>query len=114
MRPVLSPYLTIVDISGRSNDKRLRRKPMFELRKHWLGLFVVVGALSLVGCGGGQFTENEVGLCADGVDNDGDGLTDCDDVVDCGPDPACVVPEAGNCADGVDNDGDQLIDCADR
>jgi len=32
--------------------------------------------------------ENEV-LCDDGVDNDGDGLLDCDDEEDCTTDPAC-------------------------
>jgi len=69
-----------------------------------------------------------VGQCEDGLDNDGDGLTDADD-------PACQQPgcrpssqtpqkcdestlnpenpEAGNCADGIDNDGDGLIDDAD-
>jgi hypothetical protein len=45
--------------------------------------------------------------CADGRDNDGDGLVDCDDG-DCN-DPACVE----DCADGRDNDGDRVIDCSD-
>jgi hypothetical protein len=34
---------------------------------------------------------DEVGLCADGADNDCDGLTDCADTVDCGNDPVCQV-----------------------
>jgi hypothetical protein len=55
--------------------------------------------------------------CADGVDNDEDGLIDCDDP-DCLEDPECQVPPpppppAENCADGVDNDEDGLIDCDD-
>jgi VCBS repeat-containing protein len=33
--------------------------------------------------------DNEVGSCADGIDNDCDGVTDCGDTVDCGADPAC-------------------------
>ena len=49
--------------------------------------------------------------CADGVDNDGDGLTD-------GDDRACASGlEHGewiaNCSDGIDNDGDGLTDTAD-
>jgi hypothetical protein len=34
---------------------------------------------------------DEVGLCADGVDNDCDGLTDCADTFDCGADPVCQI-----------------------
>jgi hypothetical protein len=46
--------------------------------------------------------------CADGIDNDGDGLVDCKDT-DC---PACKPPcPAGKeCCDGVDNNGDGKID----
>ncbi|GMU23501.1 MAG: hypothetical protein AMXMBFR13_35790 [Phycisphaerae bacterium] len=50
-------------------------------------------------------------LCANGMDDDGDGLADC-------ADPACdceLVSETSSaaCSDGVDDDGDGLIDCAD-
>ena len=81
-------------------------------------------------------------ICAGGVDDDGDGQTDCadtecrydwdcfyelsctngvdddlDGMVDCG-DPDCAGPphctvETGNCTDGFDNDRDGLTDCAD-
>ncbi|MFT7521971.1 MAG: hypothetical protein ACI9MC_004123, partial [Kiritimatiellia bacterium] len=56
--------------------------------------------------------EDEGGVCGetqcdDGVDDDEDGLTDCDDP-DC--DGAC--PE--RCDDSRDNDGDGSIDCRDR
>jgi hypothetical protein len=67
-------------------------------------------------------------LCADGIDNDGDGLTDCWDRGDCDG-RACddwgehmcragrCVCSSGSfetwCADGVDNDCDGLADCAD-
>lgn len=72
-----------------------------------LTLVVVVlslGAL-LVGCsngnggGGGMLTAEGVleGNCADGIDNDGDGLTD-------GGDPDCICPDA---------DGDGVCDAAD-
>jgi hypothetical protein len=51
----------------------------------------------------------EAAACADGADNDGNGLTDCDD-------PPCAstsCAEAGRCADGVDNDTDAFVDCDD-
>ncbi|HEY1037144.1 MAG TPA: hypothetical protein VGE62_01020 [Candidatus Paceibacterota bacterium] len=43
--------------------------------------------------------------CADGIDNDGDGLTDLVDAADCQPDPIET-----QCSDGIDNDDDGLID----
>ena len=49
--------------------------------------------------------------CDDGVDNDDDGLVDCDDP-DCATFPACEVFE-DDCDDELDNDGDGLIDCDD-
>ncbi len=48
--------------------------------------------------------------CGDGVDNEGDGLSDCADP-DCAADPVCG-PELV-CDDGIDNDFDGLPDCAD-
>lgn len=46
--------------------------------------------------------------CADGIDNDGDGLVDCIDP-DC---PPCkpVCPPGKECCDGIDNNGDGKID----
>jgi hypothetical protein len=53
-------------------------------------------------------------LCADGIDNDGDGL------IDFPADPGCVnaddndefnaPPPAAQCSDGIDNDADGLVD----
>lgn len=58
-------------------------------------------------------------VCGDNIDNDCDGLADCDDV-DCGTDALCNAPicearEIGvaACTDGVDGDCDGQIDCAD-
>ncbi len=51
-------------------------------------------------------------VCDDGNDNDGDGLTDCDDAVDCGSFPACN-PVESDCANELDDDGDGDTDCAD-
>ena len=52
--------------------------------------------------------------CSDGIDNDGDGLLDCDDS-DCNGLDVCSLSESstGACQDGVDNDGDGLTDCQD-
>jgi hypothetical protein len=54
--------------------------------------------------------EVSTGDCIDGIDNDNDGLVDCDDS-DCAREPGCE--ELGNCGDGIDNDLDGDIDCND-
>ena len=48
--------------------------------------------------------------CSDNLDEDQDGLYDCDDP-DCAYDPACVPEEV--CGNGFDDDGDGYIDCYD-
>jgi len=65
--------------------------------------------------------------CTDGIDNDFDGLIDCEDP-DCidvcmDPEEPPVVPgdddddetptDPENCSDGIDNDGDGFTDCVD-
>jgi cytochrome c553 len=63
-------------------------------------------------------TPPPVAQCADGIDNDGDGL------IDFPADPGCTdandndefnapPPPVAQCADGIDNDGDGLVDMAD-
>ena len=59
-------------------------------------------------CGGQAFEFQ----CDDGIDNDGDGLTDCADD-DCFFDPSCQNPGGEICNDGADNDADGLVDCDD-
>ena len=73
---------------------------------------------------GGGDTEDTDALCADGIDNDGDGYIDCDDY-NCSRNSAVTVCGSGGgstggsedtnalCADGQDNDGDGHIDCDD-
>jgi hypothetical protein len=48
--------------------------------------------------------------CSDGIDNDGDGKTDCADS-DCAGTPAC--PSAEICGNGLDDDNNGLTDCCD-
>jgi hypothetical protein len=50
--------------------------------------------------------------CANRVDDDGDGRTDCHDS-DCADDPGCLRVES-NCADALDDDGDGSTDCEDH
>jgi len=53
--------------------------------------------------------------CSNGIDEDGDGQTDCDDL-DCDNIDGCVRPpddEVGLCDNGVDDDSDGKTDCAD-
>jgi hypothetical protein len=53
-------------------------------------------------------------ICDDTIDNDCDGLFDCNDP-DCAGDPACPsLIEYPDCFDGLDNDFDGLTDCEDR
>ncbi len=55
-------------------------------------------------------------ICDNGLDDDLDGLTDCDDP-DCDSDPACsgtvCIPSHEDCDNGIDDDCDNRIDCAD-
>lgn len=50
-----------------------------------------------------------VEVCDDGIDNDNDGFTDCEDN-DCDSEPNCQVEI---CDDGIDNDNDGFTDCDD-
>ena len=47
-------------------------------------------------------------ICNDGLDNDGDGFTDCGDF-DC----SNTTLKECNCSDGLDNDADGFSDCND-
>ncbi|MCB9592776.1 MAG: lamin tail domain-containing protein [Sandaracinaceae bacterium] len=54
---------------------------------------------------------SEAGLCADGMDNDRDGATDCADS-DCALLARCTETGA-QCSNSMDDDGDGDVDCAD-
>jgi len=51
-------------------------------------------------------------LCDDLLDNDSDGLTDCDDS-DCTRVPSCAPVAVEDCSNGIDDDRDLLVDCDD-
>ncbi len=57
-----------------------------------------------IDCGTRPSTETS---CTDGIDNDCDGDTDCNDP-DCSGDPAC---SSGKCGDGVCDDGEDCESC---
>jgi cysteine-rich repeat protein len=61
-------------------------------------------------CVGGAPIGSGVEECTNAIDDDLDGLTDCDDS-DCSTYPACTGVFV--CADGLDNDGDGFIDLQD-
>lgn len=61
------------------------------------------------GCSSDCISDSRSENCTDGIDNDGDGLSDCQDS-DC--DAECVT-ESEDCSDSIDNDDDGLIDCDD-
>jgi len=54
----------------------------------------------------------EIEICNNNIDDDGDGLVDCDDP-DCQGDPDCVVIATEICNNNIDDDGDGLVDCDD-
>lgn len=77
-------------------------------------------ALALAACGEKDDSGEPPGpqdrpelTCDDDLDNDQDGLTDCDDS-DCAAEEACQVPATeSECKDGLDNDEDGSSDCED-
>jgi hypothetical protein len=56
--------------------------------------------------------ENTPALCSNGIDDDGDGTTDCEDR-SCARHPGLTLCRETNCTNLVDDDGDGFIDCED-
>ena len=57
-------------------------------------------------------TENFLETCSDGIDNDSDGLVDCEDT-GCSELDHCKESSDATCVDGKDNDQDGFTDCKD-
>ena len=55
---------------------------------------------------------NQTEICDNQVDDDGDGLIDCDDTEDCSDATVCQNVQE-DCTNGIDDDGDGLVDCDD-
>lgn len=55
---------------------------------------------------------NAIEICEDSIDNDGNGLTDCDDPV-CSDAVSCQSSVGEVCDDGLDNNNNGLTDCSD-
>ena len=79
------------------------------LRRLLAPALAVVLALSLAPLAFAECADPET-CCDDGLDQDRDGLTDCDDP-DCAGTVACSTET--DCNDGEDNDGDGAVDCDD-
>jgi endo-1,4-beta-D-glucanase Y len=57
-------------------------------------------------------SENSLGSCSDGIDNDANGFTDCEEA-SCVEGGFCTEATLDKCMDNTDNDGDGYVDCAD-
>ena len=63
---------------------------------------------------GDSYEGDGAGECSDGMDNDGDGLTDCDDDT-CAGSPDCTGPnDDGDANTETDADADAIGDCAEN
>ncbi len=78
-----------------------------------LGIIPIL-LFGMVGCGDDDSGNNNTAqeICANGLDDDGDGLIDCFDP-NCYTNPVCANNTETLCADGVDNDSDGYTDCLD-
>ncbi len=72
-------------------------------------LAVLIGATGA--CSTTESPDDDEEICNDGVDNDGDGATDCDDS-ECAGAFSCDV-DVEVCDNSVDDDGDAAVDCDD-
>ena len=79
------------------------------LRLTLIVLFTFSILTNVYSCKSDDNSSPEVEVCSDGIDNDGDGFTDCEDA-DCEGDSDCALEI---CNDGIDNDEDGFTDCDD-
>ena len=62
-------------------------------------------------CWNTEFCNMKEGNCKDGIDNDEDGKTDCQDSPDCNEDITC---NSDACVNDIDDDNDGFINCRDE
>jgi endo-1,4-beta-D-glucanase Y len=76
--------------------------------------FMLIFSLALQGCSDepAENLENTLELCFNGVDDDVDGKTDCEDD-DCNLGGFCTESSEASCSDLIDNDDDEVLDCED-
>jgi len=82
-----------------------------EIMKFFLLSFLILFVLAGCTPEGQKYTDTEI--CDNGIDDDGNGMTDCDDHVCCTfavciSNPSCQSDEI--CYNNKDDDGDNLID----
>ncbi|MBI1320748.1 MAG: hypothetical protein GC168_17630 [Candidatus Hydrogenedens sp.] len=78
---------------------------------HWLWIVVIVGVAPAIAPHAEVVVlKGAVELCGDGIDNDQNGFTDCDDFA-CSNSQFCTGETS--CGDGIDNDENGFTDCGD-
>lgn len=75
-------------------------------------LLITLVALGILGCDEPIILESSLSACRNGLDDDGDGNADCDDI-ECMQTSICERTSM-SCQNGVDDDGDGRTDCEAR
>src|SRR5690606_1625317 len=84
--------------------------PLEAAMRHIFVSLSLTSLLFLVACADDAGSDS-VEICTNNVDDDGDGIIDCNDNY-CATHPACVESEE-DCQNGQDDDGDGMVDCMD-
>lgn len=77
--------------------------------KQTLLALLFICSITLIQCSDDENNETPTEICSNGIDDDGDGFTDCEDN-DCAQSQTVEC----NCNDGQDNDGDGFVDSEDN
>ncbi len=89
----------------------LCRSLIMSCHKFFSATFSLLFSLHLFACAGGsRIVRKEI--CDNGIDDNGNGLTDCADP-ECYYHVACIGTTPENCTNGIDDNGNGLTDCAD-
>lgn len=101
---ILAPFVLLVACGGDKDDDSATTSSGTTVGT------TPAGAATGVASGTASGTPTELEDCTDGVDNDLDGLLDCEDD-DCVSSSACLESD---CTNGTDDDADGLVDCLDE